>query len=1554
MAEDKRSWDIPILNRDNYEYWFRRYKVKLRGKGCYHVVENKMEDYCKVTGVPIEVITQGMEILEISNKETKKKEKIVLNIEKKKDFEKHNAEALELMFRSLSEDDQALVDEYESAFALWNYLNKKYSKTDPVMANIYMNKIQKFEFDADSTIIESWDKLKDYRRKLAAADAKTKEAFSDSALLLVLIQALPPAYEVTIDTLNAQSSLSTEERLKHLEQKELRLRDTEEHAHPAFRAKKSDKYMPPHRRESSGRGRKRRDSSSSSSGNTTSDYVCYLCNDKHFLRHCPYIKIAQKAVREKIKIDKAHDKSSSRHRDRSSRKTDEKKVHFHQTPSPSPSRKPALKKSKGKASGYSAQTTTDEYSTHSDTDSDVEASEHVLLSREEICKVTPSTWPADTGASSHMSDQRNLFRELIPIPRRTIRVGGGVLYAREKGTAVLMCKDGSSMLLADTLFVPNLGVNLLSGRRMCQAGLKGSIREDKLYFKLGKKRIVHATMQQGLYIVTHVANGYEETAFPATLLPSTTLKPAPVLVSQITPSKSDSLKDVETTYMTNMTTTEVAPARNMKRSRRPLTEKEKQRYLLWHRRLNHLGPDKIRNLHKVTTLKEPIRVPTDLEICAVCAIAKMTNSIPKTLSEHEEFLLALIQFDIAGPFPMSLRGFKYFMLVIDSWSRKNWILLLKHKSDAPKALRHFKQDVELETEKKIKKARSDNAPELIKSVREWREAGSGVKSQLTTAASSHQNGPAERNIRTAEADMRAMLKDSSMPIEFWCEAVVYDGYCRDRTDSGPVVDGIRVAPEEAYSGKIPTIDHLKAWGSKCYTYINPKTIPADQRHDKLVYTGREGVFMGFSDATGKHARVYHPETGRTDRVSVFRIDEKIKGGTMDLKLRLAVGPQGTSNEKPDRAPRGRPKKQTIEAAPSQPVESQAQPQEKNTPQEDKPAKHAAKANSEIPDKPKEDVQTMTPTTQRPQPAPAPTPHYFTRSKRKREENEEIENERVAKIIKALLAKAEPTGNEFEFLAEQLPAEFEAAFAATEIAGIKIPQTYKEAMSSPYTKHWKNAMHEEIIALLENGTWKQVIPPKGANLISSKWVYTIKLKPDGSIERFKARLVARGFSQVQGMDYNETFAPTVRMDTLRLFLATVAAEDMECVQFDIKNAFTESHLKEEIYISPPQGVDVKKGYALQILRSLYGLKQAARDWNILIKKELLAWGFVQSLADPCLYVHKEKSLRLLVYVDDIVAAAKKQGLIDWFYEKLSRRFNTRNLGEIHKILGIRVTRDRKNRIIYLDQEQYLRTVLDKFGMKNKSHKDKKIPASDYKAFRPATDDNTRISVSEYQTAIGSLMYAMVLTRPDIAFTLGKLAQNMSDPAEHHGHALKNLFRYLNSTITQKLRYGPGRANDTFAIYTDADWAGDKVDRKSVSGSVGMFYGGPFSWSSKKQRSVATSSCESEYISSASSAKQGQWVAQFFRDMRRPGYIGKNPSMVQMYGDNQGALALVKNPHLHERSKHIDICYHFIRDLVEQGKLKVDYIPTYDMVADGMTKPLQRVAFDKFRSQLGVVC
>ena len=214
-----------------------------------------------------------------------------------------------------------------------------------------------------------------------------------------------------------------------------------------------------------------------------------------------------------------------------------------------------------------------------------------------------------------------------------------------------------------------------------------------------------------------------------------------------------------------------------------------------------------------------------------------------------------------------------------------------------------------------------------------------------------------------------------------------------------------------------------------------------------------------------------------------------------------------------------------------------------------------------------------------------------------------------------------------------------------------------------------------------------------------------------------------------------------------------------------------------------------------------------------------------------------------------------------------------------------------------------------------------------------------------------MYGMIYTRPDVAFTTGRLSQYLKAPVQRHYNGVKELLRYIGSTIDQRIRYGPS-TNRNLAVYTDADWAGDKTDRKSTSGFVAMLYGGPVSWASRKQTSVATSSTESEYIALSTGAKQAVWIGQVIRDMGFLGYIGPDPNNVSIKGDNQGSLALVKNPHLHERSKHIDIQYHYIRDLEEKGRINVSYIPTTDMVADGLTKPLGRMAFGRFRELLGI--
>ena len=289
--------------------------------------------------------------------------------------------------------------------------------------------------------------------------------------------------------------------------------------------------------------------------------------------------------------------------------------------------------------------------------------------------------------------------------------------------------------------------------------------------------------------------------------------------------------------------------------------------------------------------------------------------------------------------------------------------------------------------------------------------------------------------------------------------------------------------------------------------------------------------------------------------------------------------------------------------------------------------------------------------------------------------------RLSKIrkITAFLAKA----SKVKTISDMDALEMGFAAAILEKGDVEvnvpIPRSYEAAINDAvYGEQWRTAIQEELKALKINGTWKEEIPPKGTNLVSTKWVFTVKIKNDGTLDRFKARLVARGFSQLYGVDYFETFAPTVRMDTLRIFLAIAAMKDLELIHIDVKNAFTESPLKEKIYLKPPKGVQVTSGYALRVLRSLYGLKQAARDWNLLCRDQLRTMGFKQSLSDPCLFIHSVRNIQLLIYVDDLLCATDDKASSDWVYSELSKRFTIKNLGLVSKLLGIRITQDRRIR------------------------------------------------------------------------------------------------------------------------------------------------------------------------------------------------------------------------------------------------------------------------------------
>ena len=701
--QDKLITRIPTLTRENHEAWFRRMKIKLKGKGIFYTIEQTAETYAWIADPKAKGIATPPSNT-TPHDATKKNsiDKLVedfarwggsWNIEKKEAYNKAESNALDIMLQSLNEEDQALIDEYETALGLWTALQVKYSKTNESTANIYMGKITQFTFDKKAGLDSSWAKLKEYRRKLIAAKGVMKSAYPDEALFLILTKKLPSIYKATTDGFRLQKDMLVEDKLRILYEVEEDNKEAEEQAHLAQTSRRG-KYIPPQRR-------RQQSYDSSASDCSERDTQCFLCKGDHVISRCPNINRAARLLKE-YKKTKAKAKQESRAKDSCTKDSKPSK---------------ALKKSSDKKSrAYAAESLSDDSDdssaqAFSPTTDDEDEPEQCCLSKEELSKATSSIWPADTGATSHMSDQRSLFTFLKPIKPKRVKVGGGELKAEYMGDAELVCMDGSSMVLADALYVPNIGVNLLSIRRLCQAGMRFSGNQDKLYLKHKKNKIVTAKMINGLYIVTHIADGYREKAFQSMELDEAT--PAAITAKPAEDSSDDEA----------------------------VKKSDLERYLKYHQRFAHLGPDKIRNLHKVTTLKRRVKVPRNLDVCDVCAITKMKNKIPKELSPSSKEILGQIQFDVAGPFPASIRGNQWFLLIIDICTRRDWVLPLKHKGDAYGALKAWKVEVERQAEKKIKRARSDNAPELLKAIDNWR-VEDGVQAQSTTIASSHQNGPA--------------------------------------------------------------------------------------------------------------------------------------------------------------------------------------------------------------------------------------------------------------------------------------------------------------------------------------------------------------------------------------------------------------------------------------------------------------------------------------------------------------------------------------------------------------------------------------------------------------------------------------------------------------------------------------------------------------------------------------------------------------------------------------------------------------------------------------------
>lgn len=520
----------------------------------------------------------------------------------------------------------------------------------------------------------------------------------------------------------------------------------------------------------------------------------------------------------------------------------------------------------------------------------------------------------------------------------------------------------------------------------------------------------------------------------------------------------------------------------------------------------------------------------------------------------------------------------------------------------------------------------------------------------------------------------------------------------------------------------------------------------------------------------------------------------------------------------------------------------------------------------------------------------------------------------------------------KYLADNYVLGMETVDYCYKMSFYNVPNTYEEAMASPEASRWEDAMRTEYDNLCINNTWDIVNLPGDQSAVGARWVYTVKLDSNNNVNKYKARFVAKGYAQQPGINYNETFAPTARLTSIRVLMQMSVQNNYLLHQMDVTSAYLNADIDYTIYVEQPKGFEVGQNKVCSLNKSLYGLKQSGRMWNQVLNDFLYSQGFIRSKVDNCIYVKNYDShiVYILVWVDDLIIATDDIHVMNETKSLLSNRFKMVDLGDLKWFLGIdfKITKDS----ITMSQETYLRNVLHRFDMKD--CKGCKTPCD---KFIESNEDDKPVSSKLFRSAVGSLIYAMVATRPDLSWIVSKLSQYLVAPTETHWLAVKRVFRYVKHTLDHGLCYKKDPNGPRLIGYCDSDWGGSQ-DRRSTTGYLFTLNvkGAAISWKSKRQQTVALSSTEAEYMGLSSATQEGlylkQLILEFDKNLVQP---------VTIYEDNQGAIALVNNPVHHNRTKHIDIRYHFIREQMMCKSVKVVYLQTDMMIADCLTKPVGRI-------------
>ena len=440
--------------------------------------------------------------------------------------------------------------------------------------------------------------------------------------------------------------------------------------------------------------------------------------------------------------------------------------------------------------------------------------------------------------------------------------------------------------------------------------------------------------------------------------------------------------------------------------------------------------------------------------------------------------------------------------------------------------------------------------------------------------------------------------------------------------------------------------------------------------------------------------------------------------------------------------------------------------------------------------------------------------------------------------------------------------------------------YKDAVqNSVWEKLWKEVINAELVMLVVNEIWQEEVSLKKINIVTSKWVFKSKMHVNNFLDKLKTKLIVRDFFQIHEVDYENTFTSIIKFDTLQVFLIIATMKNLELHQVNVNNVFTESFLKEIIYMFFLSKVKVRFNCALKVLQSLYNLKQAAQDWHDCCVTTLSELNFAQCVADSCLLIHELKEIMLLLYINNIVIIFKSLSNIKWFKHEFQCVFKVKNLKKMKKILDIQITCNRKTWILQMNQTHYLHDILEKLNMRQDKHKIIDFSINEYDAFRSAELKDVRINQHEYQQVIESLMYAAIHTCLDITFAFNRLSQYLSDSAEHHEHALKKLMQYVHFIIDLNITYEVSESMK-LVEYSDSDYVLDRLDCKLILVYIYMLNEESIFWTSWKQKFIVTLIIKTKYMTLSIYIKKDLWINQVLKNMNLTKYLNISHSHVNI--------------------------------------------------------------------------